>query len=116
MQLPATKPYLESICHALGCKINLPKEIDLFSIDDSGIEEDPNYQGVIRLSSTLTNRADFNQAYPNLEVTLTDTQDQPKVRRIFKPNEYLPKENEVRRRRPCGGFNRDKHAFKWRMM
>ena len=92
MQFPQTKPYLVSFCQTLGCKIDLPKEIQLFSIDDSTIEEDATHEGVIRLSSTITNRADFNQAYPNLEVTLTDTQDQPKLRRIFKPSEYLTKE------------------------
>lgn len=92
MQFPQTKPSLVSLCQTLGCKIDLPKEIQLFSIDDSTIEEDADHEGVIRLSSTITNRADFNQAYPNLEVTLTDTQDQPKLRRIFKPSEYLTKE------------------------
>jgi predicted Zn finger-like uncharacterized protein len=92
MQYPNTKPYLQQACQLFACTIELPKEIQLFSIDDSGIQEDVEYQGVIRLSSTLTNRADFNQAYPNLEVTLTDTQDQPKIRRIFKPEEYLPRE------------------------
>jgi predicted Zn finger-like uncharacterized protein len=92
MEFPQTKPYFVSICQTLGCKIDLPKEIHLFSIDDSTIEEDASHQGVIRLSSTITNRAEFNQAFPNLEVTLTDTQDHPKLRRIFKPSEYLTKE------------------------
>jgi len=91
MHYPETKPYLVNICKFIGCKINLPQEIQLFSIDDSTIAEDNDHQGVIRLSSTITNRADFNQAYPNLEVTLTDTQDKPTLRRIFKPNEYLTK-------------------------
>lgn len=92
MQHPSAKPYLQQACQLFACTIELPKKIQLFSIDDSGIQEDAEYQGVIRLSSTLTNRADFNQAYPNLEVTLTDTQDQPKIRRIFKPEEYLSRE------------------------
>jgi len=95
MAYPSTKPYLKQTCQLLGCSIELPKEIQLFSIDDSGIQEDAEYQGVIRLSSTLTNRADFNQAYPNLEVTLTDTQDQPKIRRVFKPEEYLQKQVDL---------------------
>jgi predicted Zn finger-like uncharacterized protein len=91
-QFPSTKPMLESICKPLGCEINLPKEIQLFSIDDSGIQEDSETQGVIRLTSTITNRANFNQAYPNLEVTLTDGKDVPKIRRTFKPEEYLAKD------------------------
>lgn len=91
-QLPDTKPYLEMLCQPLGCTIDLPKNIQLFSIDDSSIQEDITHADVIRLTSTITNRAAFNQAYPNLEVTLTDAQDQPKIRRLFKPIEYLPKE------------------------
>ncbi len=92
MQFPEFKPSLVRLCNTLGCKINLPQEIQYFSIDDSTIEEDSSHAGVIRLSSTITNRAEFNQAFPNLEVTLTDTQDHPKLRRIFKPSEYLTKE------------------------
>lgn len=92
MQFPELKPTLVHLCNTLGCKINLPQEIQYFSIDDSTIEEDASHAGVIRLSSTITNRAEFNQAFPNLEVTLTDTQDHPKLRRIFKPSEYLTKE------------------------
>ncbi len=95
MQYPESKPLLMRLCQPLGCKINLPKEIQLFSIDDSTIAEDTDHQGVIRLSSTITNRANFNQAYPNLEVTLTDTQDKPKLRRIFRPDEYLSKETQL---------------------
>ncbi len=91
-KFPNTKPVLEKACETLGCKINLPKEIQLYSIDDSGIQEDAQYEGVIRLTSTVTNRADFNQAYPNLEVTLTDTKDKPKIRRTFTPKEYLSKD------------------------
>jgi len=91
MHYPETKPYLVSICQLIGCRINLPHEIHLFSIDDSTIAEDTDHEGVIRLSSTITNRADFNQAYPNLEVTLTDTHDKPTLRRIFKPDQYLTK-------------------------
>lgn len=93
--LPVTKPWLTQLCIPLGCEINLPKEINLLSIDDSGIQEDPSLKGVIRLTSTITNRAKFNQAFPNLEVTLTDEKDQPKVRRIFTPADYLPAETKI---------------------
>jgi predicted Zn finger-like uncharacterized protein len=87
---PATKPYLEQACHQLNCKVELPKKIEFIVIDDSDIQEDAQYAGVIWLSSTLVNQATFNQAYPNLELTLTDVEDKPKLRRIILPQEYLP--------------------------
>lgn len=89
--VPELKPLLQQFCAPIGCKISLPKEINLLSIDDSGIQQDAKLQGVIRLSSTITNRAKFSQAYPKLEVTLTDERDMPKVRRVFAPTDYLKK-------------------------
>jgi predicted Zn finger-like uncharacterized protein len=92
---PNTKPMLVQACAQIGCNIDLPKKIELIVIDDSDIQEDTNYVGLMRLSSTLINQAGFNQAYPNLELTLTDTEDKPKLRRMFKPTEYLPAKTNI---------------------
>lgn len=92
---PTIKPSLEQICVKLGCSIDLPKKIESIVIDDSDIQEDAEHAGLMRLSTTLINRADFNQAYPNLELTLTDVDDKPKLRRIFKPQEYLPANTNI---------------------
>ena len=37
----------------------------------------------------IHNRAPFAQAHPSLELTLTNFQDQPIVRRVFNPADYL---------------------------
>ena len=92
---PNSKNYLLKICKAIGCNIDLPKKIDLIVIDDSDIHEDENYLGVIHLSSTLINRGNFSQAYPNLELTLTDNEDKPKLRRVFRPVEYLTDQSNI---------------------
>lgn len=92
---PSIKPYLVKICQPLTCSIDLPKKIELIVIDDSDMQEDKTYAGLMRLSSTLINQAAFNQAFPNVEVTLTDVEDKPKLRRIFKPNEYLPEHTDI---------------------
>lgn len=83
------KPYLVQACEKIACSIDLPKKIEFIVIDDSDIQEDADYVGLMRLSSTLINQAGFSQAYPNIELTLTDTEDKPKLRRFFKPSEYL---------------------------
>ena len=36
-----------------------------------------------------SNRAGYAQAYPSLELSLTDTQDAAIARRVFLPSEYL---------------------------
>lgn len=92
---PSTNTFLVSACKKIGCRIELPKKIDLIAIDDSDMQEDADYVGLIHLSSTLINQANFSQAFPNVELTLTDIEDSPKLRRIFKPTEYLPAHTDI---------------------
>ncbi len=86
---PQFKPYLVQACAALKCEIDLPKNLDFFALDDSDMQEDYAHKNVIKFSSLLINNAPYAQAYPNIELTLTDTADQPVLRRLIKPNEYL---------------------------
>jgi predicted Zn finger-like uncharacterized protein len=92
---PNLKPYLALACEKIACSVDLPKEIEFIIIDDSDMQEDAEYAGLIHLSSTLINQANFSQAYPNIELTLTDINDKPKLRRTFKPKEYLPEHTDI---------------------
>jgi len=90
-RLPGLKPALVSYCGLLNCQITLPSDADLMSIDSSDLEADPDHVSVITLTATLRNHAPYSQAYPNLELTLNDTNDKPVGRRTFTPADYLPK-------------------------
>ena len=61
------------------------------SIEASDLQADTTNPNVMVLSATLKNRAIFNQQHPLLELTLTDAQDQPVVRRVLAPQDYLGK-------------------------
>lgn len=87
---PALKPALLALCSVLQCEIPLPRHIELWAIDDSDLQEDADHVGLIHLSTTMTNNAAFAQDYPLLELTLTDINDKPMLRRAFLPSEYLP--------------------------
>lgn len=87
---PQFKPYLQAACLHLNCSIALPRQIQWIIIDDSDMQEDVNKPSVMHLTSNLMNKAAFNQAYPDVQLTLTDTDDKPISRRLFKPQEYLP--------------------------
>lgn len=86
---PQFKPYLMQACEHLRCKINLPQQLDLLTIDDSDMQESQDYQDVIDFSSLIINNANHVQAYPNIELTLTDAEDKPVLRKLVKPQEYL---------------------------
>ena len=88
-EYPQFKPYLVQACSYLRCRIDLPKNVDLFTIDDSDMQESEDHAKVVDFSSLLINKANYTQTYPNIELTLTDTDDRPVIRRLIKPSEYL---------------------------
>jgi predicted Zn finger-like uncharacterized protein len=89
--VPETKPYAAALCASLGCELPLPRRVELMSIEASDLQADTTNPNVMVLSATLKNRAIFNQQYPSLDLTLTDAQDQPVVRRVLAPQDYLGK-------------------------
>ena len=88
--MPAIRPALEVFCEALGADIPLPRHVDLVSIESSDLQNDAARGNLLVLNATVRNRAGYAQAYPSLELALTDTQDNAIARRVFAPEEYLP--------------------------
>lgn len=82
---PILKPPLESICIAVGCKISPMQNIDAVVIESSAFSKLQN--DVYQLSFSLKSTALVEIATPSLELTLTDMQDQPLIRRVFSPDE-----------------------------
>ena len=89
---PQFKPILMHACEWLNCKIELPKQIEFIVIDESDMQEDAERSGLVYFSTTLTNTGKHTVAFPDLELSLTDTDDKPVLRRLFKPSEYLDKQ------------------------
>jgi predicted Zn finger-like uncharacterized protein len=87
--------YLHQACDVLQCTIPLPRNADLLKIEASDLEADPAQAKLVALSTILSNRAKFRQAYPALELTLTNAADDAVARRIFQPSEYLKPGTEI---------------------
>lgn len=91
---PDLKPALVSLCEVAGCRVELPRKIELLGIETSDLHPDPTRPGYLQLEAGLRNRAPFAQTWPHLELTITDTGDKPVVRRVLAPAEYLPAETD----------------------
>jgi predicted Zn finger-like uncharacterized protein len=85
---PSTRPMLARMCAAAGCTIRPLREIAWLSIDASDLQADAAHKGLLTLTATVRNRASHAVAYPHLELTLTDAQDNVVVRRALAPPEY----------------------------
>ena len=93
---PGLKPALIAYCRPFHCTVPLPHKAEFMSIESSDLEADPAQASVISLNALLRNHAAYTQAYPVLELTLTDAQDGPLARRTFQPAEYLKPSEDIK--------------------
>ncbi len=82
---PALRPFLEALCFPLDCLIRAPRQIESVTIDSSSFNK--LRPDTYRLNLTLKNQSATEVAMPALELTLTDAQDQPVIRRVLLASE-----------------------------
>ncbi len=82
---PALKPWLLAFCEPFNCTLAPLRQIDFITIDSSSFVKVG--AQAYRLNMTLKNTAALPLAPPAVEVTLTNSLDQPVVRRVFLPPE-----------------------------
>lgn len=88
--LPALRPALESACTMVGCDVPLPRLPERLVIETSDLRAlDPSRPNRVVLATTVRNSAPMPQAYPMLELSLTDARDKLTARKVFGPDEYL---------------------------
>lgn len=91
---PEFRPWFEQICQHIGCGMPLATDIKTIRIATSDLESEPAQTGRYVLHAEIRNDARHPQAYPHLELTLTDNRSRPVVRRVLLPEEWLPDTGE----------------------
>ena len=82
---PALRPWLQRLCGSMRCDIQPLRQIDAIVIDSSSFNR--LRSDAYRLSFSLRNQAAVQVAMPSLELTLTDSQDQPVIRSVLAPRD-----------------------------
>lgn len=82
---PALRPWLQALCAPLGCEVRPPRQIDAIVVDSSSFSR--LRSDAFRLSFSLRNLAPVQVAMPSIELTLTDSQDQPVIRSVLAPGD-----------------------------
>ena len=87
---PTVRSALEGVCELTGCTVTLPQRPDLMRIEASDVHMiDTNRPSLIQLTATLRSYANYDLAYPALDLVLTNTTEHALARRIFLPADYL---------------------------
>ncbi|KQQ87447.1 hypothetical protein ASF77_17965 [Massilia sp. Leaf139] len=86
-RFPGAKPALESSCAVFGCRVELPAQADNLAIETGELTTLGG--GAYSYTTELRNTGATAQAWPSLELALTDANDKPLVRRVFAPKDYL---------------------------
>lgn len=93
---PQAKPALINACELLGCRIDLPAQIDQVSIESSELQTLANNKDAFVLTTLLRNYSSTYQEWPHIELTLNDTNEKALLRRVFTPADYLNNSEDVR--------------------
>ncbi|MCD2511190.1 DUF3426 domain-containing protein [Comamonas endophytica] len=81
---PALRPALQGLCALTGCTLSARQDIDRVVIAGSAFARTAQ-AGQYLLSLTIENQAATELAMPAVELTFTDLQDQPVLRRVLLP-------------------------------
>lgn len=80
---PRAKPWLEELCGPLQCSVKPLRQIESIVIESSAFNK---VRGnAYRFSISLRNKSTVPLAMPGIELALTDSQDQPMLRRVLMP-------------------------------
>ena len=85
--MPPLKPALLAACNALGCKIELPAQIDDLTIEQGELQTLS--ETTFSFTTLLRNQGSTAQAWPHIELVLDDAADKRILRRVFTPRDYL---------------------------
>ncbi|NIE68589.1 zinc-ribbon and DUF3426 domain-containing protein [Burkholderia sp. Ax-1719] len=86
---PASQPIYQQVCAQLGCHVSPPRDIDGLQVQPSDLRQvdDPHH---LELKVPLRNRFQVALAYPAIELTLLDRQNNVVLRRVLWPQDYAP--------------------------
>ncbi|MHB8623189.1 MAG: zinc-ribbon and DUF3426 domain-containing protein [Sulfuricaulis sp.] len=86
---PSWRPRIAQFCRHTGCELHAQQDVTQIDLLQTSIAPHPQYENALRIRATLVNRAAFAQAYPWMEVSLTNNAGSVIARRTFSPSQYL---------------------------
>jgi predicted Zn finger-like uncharacterized protein len=87
---PAWRPWVAQFCGYARCALRPLQDVAAIELLQTTVAPHPDYANALRIRATMINRASFAQNFPDMEVSLTDSNGGVIARRTFTAAEYLP--------------------------
>ncbi|WP_261844090.1 DUF3426 domain-containing protein [Aliamphritea ceti] len=89
IQQPALAKLYKPVCEQIKCQLSVPQSVANIQTEQLIVQEHKDYQGVLKISMLLQNKAVFEQPFPAIELAFSDRSGEIVKRRTFQPAEYL---------------------------
>jgi predicted Zn finger-like uncharacterized protein len=96
LKSPLTRPWIARACATLGCALPLQHDSEGLVLLSRDVRPHPSVPNALIISATMRNDADHVQAFPLVEITLTDLDEHRIAMRRFRPQEYVGDSRAIR--------------------
>ena len=86
---PVARAWLDPLCATLACRLPLRRDPTQLALLSRDIRPHPSVTGALIISATVRNDAGFAQAFPIVDIELSDLDENRIAMRRFKPRDYV---------------------------
>jgi predicted Zn finger-like uncharacterized protein len=83
------RPWFDKACETFGCRLPLRRDPARLALLSRDIRPHPSVPNGLIISASLRNDAPFTQAFPDVDIVLSDLDENRVAMRRFRPPEYL---------------------------
>ncbi len=86
---PQWAPMVYRLCEHLNCSVIRFRDVSAIELINRDVRDHPRYENALLVNATMSNRTLNRQPYPDIQLSLFDTNGVLIAHRIFKPDDYL---------------------------
>jgi len=86
---PLYAPWVRGFCQLLHCEVPLPRFPDRIAVIERDVRLHPRVEHALVINATLVNQAPMTQAYPLIQLRMSDLSGTQVAGRWFMPRDYL---------------------------
>ena len=86
---PQLIPWAHRLCEKMDCKVIRFRDVTAIELINRDVRDHPRYENALLVNATMRNNAHTRQPFPDIQLSLYDTNGALIAHRIFVPDDYL---------------------------